>query len=320
MRSELCILVTLTLLNSFTFAENKSFEFDDLTPIPINKPKIDIIQPKAATPNKDENKEEASNPLPQEKSEPKSFFDKPTPPEKSKIDLYAEPIKEKVAEKLNLFAPAVKEPVKEQKKINLTPEKPFPIPQQNKETSVAKLENKELSEPKKASDDLPEPRPLGDLSTEEKSIPFADSSNSNWMLALIMLFFTGLMFLYFWYQKFLRGKMQTHGVDIQILGQTFLDGQTKIVLLKVGAKVIVMAKSPNFCTTLDIITEPEQINLLTLGSSAAATGEDFSSVLNDLQSQPGAKASSNRKIPNEREMRTELDQLKQQLGKIQNEA
>ena len=84
------------------------------------------------------------------------------------------------------------------------------------------------------------------------------------------------MFLYFWYQRFLRGKMSSHGVDIQVLGQTFLDGQTKIVLLKVGAKVIVMAKSANFCTTLDIITEPEEINLLTLGSSAAASGEDFS--------------------------------------------
>lgn len=127
----------------------------------------------------------------------------------------------------------------------------------------------------------------------------------------VVCFFSGLIFLYLWYQKQLKGRSQgPRGLPIETLGQTWLDGQTKIIVVRVGSKVLIMAKSNHFCTTLDTITDPEEINLLTLGAGATGT-EDFSSLLKQMTKR-GKKSTDN--IPHEAEIRSELHQLKEQLS------
>lgn len=318
MRTVSCILGVIILNGSLFSAPKNAFEFDDLTPITPIEPKVKAAQPAPAKKEDPKKNREPVQKIPpmEKKEEAKKKLD--LSPEED-FDLIPEKEPKKAIEPISSLPALKKEEKKsppQNKEINLSPEKPFPIPssQQSEIKEEAKL--KETAEPK-ALKELPPPRPLGDLSSNDGDSELVIPGNQSWMALLFLLFGGGLIFLYLWYQKFLRGKMQSHGIDIQVLGQTFLDGQTKIVLLKVGQKVIIMAKSPNFCNTLDIITDPEEINLLTLGSSAAANGEDFSNVLNDMQrtARPSAKS-----IPHEQEMRSELDQLKKQLGQYQKEA
>ena len=297
MRQAICILGSFLILSKICFAGQGAFELEELAPI---TPKKETQLPSEALilPEKSDAKIEISSDESKIKSEfkIKSELDKANPEAVVNTDKSA-PIASK---ETLLEQPATK-------KIDLAPEKPFPI--------QAVAEKKDPFKTDKSASNQTEsaPRPLELNSSKKTDSAIVPNASGSWITLTIMLFLTGVIFLYFWYQRFLRGKMQAHGIDIQILGQTFLDGQTKIVLLKVGPKVIVVAKSPNFCTTLDVITEPDEINLLTLGSSAAATGEDFSKVLNDFQSHSRDK----KNIPHEREMKSELEQLKRELGALQ---
>jgi flagellar biogenesis protein FliO len=131
-----------------------------------------------------------------------------------------------------------------------------------------------------------------------------------------LLFLTSVIFLYLWYQKQIKGRLKTnHGLPIETLGQTWLDGQTKVVILRVGSKVLVLAKSSSFCTTLDTITDPEEINLLTLGSGAMGQ-EDFTKLLKQFKKNSSSFAKVKDPIPNENEIRNELSQLKSELSDI----
>jgi len=299
MRQAFCILGSFLVLSEICFSGQGAFELEELAPIVPTKE----IQPQKEAfvrPEKSEVKIEVSS---GNKTKPE-FRPKPELDKVESDDVVAPVLNTEastsVVPKETLPEPAIK-------KINLVPEKPFPIQSVTEKKDPLKTE-------KSASDQTESaPRPLELNNSKKVDSTIVPRASGSWITLTIMLFLTGLIFLYFWYQRFLRGKMQAHGIDIQILGQTFLDGQTKIVLLKVGPKVIVVAKSPNFCTTLDVITEPDEINLLTLGSSAAATGEDFSKVLNDFQSHGRDK----KNIPHEKEMKSELEQLKRELGALQ---
>jgi flagellar biogenesis protein FliO len=103
----------------------------------------------------------------------------------------------------------------------------------------------------------------------------------------VSVFLASAIFLILWYQKQLKGRLRANqGLPIETLGQTWLDGQTKIIILRIGSKVLILAKSPSFCTTLDTITDPEEVNLLTLGSGTAGK-EDFSKLLTQIKNQTG---------------------------------
>ena len=165
-----------------------------------------------------------------------------------------------------------------------------------------------------------ESRKLFERTTDEPTVNlFGGKTQSETHLTTTSIFGTvfiaSIIFLVLWYQKQLKGKLRANqGLPIETLGQTWLDGQTKIIILRIGSKVLILAKSPSFCTTLDTITDPEEVNLLTLGSGTAGK-EDFSKLLTQIKNQAGLGKKS-REIPHESEIRSELDQLKQQLGSI----
>jgi hypothetical protein len=85
------------------------------------------------------------------------------------------------------------------------------------------------------------------------------------------------------------------------------------MFVKLGSKVVVLAKSQQFCNTIDTITEPEQIKLLTLGAGAAESGEDFSKILEQVQPKTPTRT------PNEEQIKKELEQLKKELGHLGNQ-
>lgn len=153
-----------------------------------------------------------------------------------------------------------------------------------------------------------------DLSVDDNQVMGLENSQNTWTLLLVFAFAFGVLFLVYWYQRHIKGKLHSSGVPVSILGQTYLDGSTRIVLLKVGTKILILAKSSQFCNTLDVITDQDEVNLLTLSSGADLKDNDFKNVLNDLQK----KADSKMKTPvaNEAEIKKELSELKQQLGNL----
>ncbi|MBF0245958.1 MAG: flagellar biosynthetic protein FliO [Planctomycetes bacterium] len=131
-----------------------------------------------------------------------------------------------------------------------------------------------------------------------------------------------MFFLLLWYQRFIKNRIKSTGLPVQILGQTYLDAATRIVLLKVGPKVLVLAKSANFCNTLDIIDDLQEVNLLSLSSETTEKDKDFRSLLNDMQEkdlrrgQPASgqqKQQEQQKPPEQQSIRGEVERLKQQL-------
>jgi hypothetical protein len=94
------------------------------------------------------------------------------------------------------------------------------------------------------------------------------------------------------------------------------------MLVKLGGKVIVLAKSQQFCSAIDTITDPEQIKLLTLGAGAAESGEDFGAILKEIQPKSAQAKGSQEKRgtqtfedkPSEAQIKSELDRLKRELG------
>ena len=137
----------------------------------------------------------------------------------------------------------------------------------------------------------------------------------------ITIFFAGLAFLIVWYKKQIKGKLKTNrGLPIQILGQTWLDGQTRVIVLRMGSKVLILAKSTQFCTTLDIITDPTEVNRLILGSGDFQGDEDFSAVLTEMNKKgskelPPEEATAP-EPPTEEQIRSDLEELKRQLGSL----
>ena len=137
----------------------------------------------------------------------------------------------------------------------------------------------------------------------------------------VTIFFAGIAFLIVWYKKQIKGKLKNNrGLPIQILGQTWLDGQTRVIVLRMGSKVLILAKSTQFCTTLDIITDPTEVNRLILGSGDLQGDEDFSAVLTEMNKKgskelpPEAPVASEH--PTEEQIRSDLEELKRQLGSM----
>lgn len=151
-----------------------------------------------------------------------------------------------------------------------------------------------------------------DLGLDEKESTLAEelAMPSQTLVASFMFCSLMLVFLWLWFQKQVKGKVKANPrLPMQVVGQTWLDGQTKIVVLRVGAKVLVLAKSAQFCSTLDVITDPEEVNLITLGGDGG--GEDFRKVMRDMED-----GEQKRQIPDAEGIQSELDTLKKQLGSM----
>lgn len=154
-----------------------------------------------------------------------------------------------------------------------------------------------------------------DLKDNQKTKSNVWTSDNQFSIMMIfsLVFMAGVLFLVYWYLKHIRRRVESDKVPISVLGQTFLDATTRIILLKVGAKIIVLAKSPQFCTSLDVISDPEEVNLLTL-SSGLKEQQPFGPILKGFQNK--SSASKKASIPNANEMQMELQELKKQLGNL----
>jgi len=163
-----------------------------------------------------------------------------------------------------------------------------------------------------------EERPLysnekGKKEAENFSLP--KSNNANLVYMFLGLTASGILFLVWWYQKAMKKKLHGAGVSVSVLGQTWIDGSTRVILLKVGPKIITLAKSNQFCTPLDIISDPEEVNFLTLSSNIQQEGGgDFKQAFSKAKRQ--AFKPKDDKIPNSSQMKMELEDLKKQLGQM----
>jgi len=153
---------------------------------------------------------------------------------------------------------------------------------------------------------------------EKVKTPIDDLVEDSQIGSMIYLFLgltaCGFLFLIFWYQKHMKQKLQGAGVSVTVLGQTWIDGSTRIILLKVGPKIITLAKSNNFCNAIDVISDPEEVNILTLSSNLPQNDKmNFKKTFSQAKKKVGGKEEA---IPNASEIRQELDDLKKQLGKM----
>lgn len=116
------------------------------------------------------------------------------------------------------------------------------------------------------------------------------------------LFIGGCLFLAYWYRRHMRGGMRSaegHDIPVSIVGQTMIDATTKILLIRVGNKILVTAKSNQFCTTLDVISDPHEINLLTL-RAGAEDEDEFKRLMRDIDARSaGAEEQSGGSSPTE---------------------
>lgn len=128
----------------------------------------------------------------------------------------------------------------------------------------------------------------------------------------LLLFAVSLAFLLWWWNRFIRNRMRGSGIPVSVLGQTYLDGSTRIIILKVGAKVLVLAKSQHFCSTLDVITDQNEVNMMTLGAGVDQSDSGFRRVMNEMRTQAGGGAGP----AGQNMLKKELDQLKQQLQQM----
>lgn len=118
----------------------------------------------------------------------------------------------------------------------------------------------------------------------------------------------GVVFLWVWYRKQIRGKIQPNArLPMQVLGQTWLDGQSKILTLRVGSKILIIAKSAQYCTTLDVISDPAEVNLITLGGGQR--DDEFEEVLKASQLDV-------KDIPDAEGIQSDIKELKRQLGDL----
>ncbi|MBF0198916.1 MAG: flagellar biosynthetic protein FliO [Planctomycetes bacterium] len=153
---------------------------------------------------------------------------------------------------------------------------------------------------------------LGLKSPGQEAVADTGYSMGTIIYFFLSLFLGALLFIIYWYQTQVKKKFNAAAVPVSVLGQSYLDGSTRIVLLKVGAKVLVLAKSNHFCTTLETITDPNEVNMLTLGSGSEGSNEEFQKVLKDMNQ----AANQPDNIPNEDEIRQELSSLKSRLGNL----
>lgn len=175
------------------------------------------------------------------------------------------------------------------------------------------LKKKNKSTPKPPKPDNSEADKLLDFSEEDFSgkAGAINSNSSSIMMIFAIATALGFLFLLYWYQKHMKQKLNSAGVPISVIGQQFIDGNTRIMLVKVGPKVITLAKSNQFCTPIDIITDPDEVNFLTLSSGISAEGSNFKRTLKNEMGRKGAK-----NIPHSSEMKQELEDIKRQLGNM----
>lgn len=149
--------------------------------------------------------------------------------------------------------------------------------------------------------DVPGPSPLSDFEGSSLTSVFFS------VLLICIILGTGAWL----FQSFIRRRMQNSKLPVSIIGQTHLDPATRIIFLKVSNKVLVVAKSAQFCNTLDIITDPDEINMITLGSGIDHDDEGFKRVMSDIRSKlPKDNAQSD-----QGKLRNELEQIK---GRLEN--
>ena len=179
-------------------------------------------------------------------------------------------------------------------------------------TESANLENKSIFPSSSPSANL-------NLNSEGEDLRrFPEEAQSATITVYITMFFAGCAFLFIWYKKQIKGKLKANrGLPIQTLGQTWLDGQTRVIVLRIGGKVLILAKSTQFCTTLDVITDPDEVNRLTLGSGDLQGDEDFSAVLKEMNHKsPKDQPAPPSTTPTEEHIRSDLEELKRQLGNM----
>jgi len=158
----------------------------------------------------------------------------------------------------------------------------------------------------------PENRPLGLQEKTPERAEFQPVGKLT-MLGILATFF-GMAFLWVWYRKQIKGKIIPNArLPVQVLSQTWLDGQAKIITMRVGPKILVIAKSAQFCTTLDVISDPEEVNLITLGEGQAT--EDFQKVLKAARPNP-QPVPRTQDIPDAEGIQAEIQELKRRLGTL----
>lgn len=209
-----------------------------------------------------------------------------------------------------------------------TKQEPSAFPQTQQPIGIEKVNNKTSSDKNDLKKNNPTPTDHSiaqdqqnetqekdkELNFEEDKEPsFTNIDSKGTIFVYLTLLIAGISFMILWYKKQISGKIKPNkGLSVDILGQTWLDGQTKLLFVKLGNKVIVLAKSQQFCNNIDTITDPEQIKLLTLGAGAAESGEDFGKILEQMQPKTSKGA------PNEAQIKKELEQLKKELGHLGN--
>jgi len=167
-------------------------------------------------------------------------------------------------------------------------------------------DNEENAESELLDKEDPEDQPLDLISTAPERMEYQPMGQLAMLGVLATLF--GTLFLWVWYRKQIRGKIQPNArLPMQVLGQTWLDGQSKILTLRVGSKILIVAKSAQYCTTLDVITDPDEVNLITLGGGQ--DDDDFQKILKAVKADP-------KDIPDAEGIQADLKELKRQLGTL----
>ncbi|MCG8651161.1 MAG: flagellar biosynthetic protein FliO [Pirellulales bacterium] len=99
-------------------------------------------------------------------------------------------------------------------------------------------------------------------------------------LAVVLGLFAGLVWLT---RRFGSRTLQAGalpGEIVQSLGSTTLDSRTKVILLRCGTRILVLAQSPTGIQPLSEITDSEEVHRLT----AACLGESHQSFMATLES------------------------------------
>ncbi len=155
-------------------------------------------------------------------------------------------------------------------------------------------------------------------SNSDSSPPVIKGAPNGMMALALIALAMGLGFCLWWWKRTLSKGLANAGLPIVVLGQSHLDATTRILLLKVGQKVLVVAKSASFCSTLDVISDSDEVKLLTLGAGTDDRDEGFHKLMGDMKTKHSKDSAKTLSQSNKEEkgIRQELEDLKSQLQNL----
>lgn len=118
--------------------------------------------------------------------------------------------------------------------------------------------------PASSSPALPLP---GEAATDSQQTPTAGGLSPGGRVVMSLAVVLGIFFLTAWFQR-KRGGRSTGSLDVpaeavEVLGETSIGGDDKARLIRIGAKLLLVAESTSGLSTLTEITERAEVERLT---------------------------------------------------------